>query len=167
MVLEFAKIVFPFRTVAFFALYVSLNTVFYARSTIAHKFIVAGTQLSVTSTPMLPDRMAESLADMTTYPEFTSYSNNIFGWSIAGDIFIVFLFVVMMLGLLSTHAHISLLVAILHFIGVILITHMVCKNGSINFLICAVVFGIILPSVIEFWNILQIVAFKAYFYVAK
>ena len=167
MVLEFAKIVFPFRTIAFFALYVSVNTVFYARSTISHKYIVAGTQLSVSSTPSLPDRMAESLANMTTYPEYTSYRNTIFGWALAGDIIIVFLFITMMLGLLSTHAHISFLVGMLHFLGVILITHMVSQNGSVNFLICAVVFGIIVPAVLEFWNILEIVAFKSYFYVAK
>ena len=168
MVLEYQKIVFPFRTIAFLSLYIAVNTVFYDRADIAQKYVVAGTQSAVQSAPTLPDRMGTVLStNVTGYPEFKSYRDTIFAWSIVADVFIVFLFVTLLLGLVTTRAHVSFLMGTLHFIAIILLTHMVTKNASVNYLICAVVFGIIVPAVIEIWYILEIAVFKSRSYVAK
>lgn len=167
MVLEYAKIVFPFRTIAFLSLYIAINTVFYDREDIARKYVVAGTQQAVLSAPGLPDRLTSVATNVTGYPEFVAYRDMIFTWSIVADVFIVFLFVTLLLGMVTTRAHVSFFMGVLHFIALILITHMVEKNASGDFLICAVVFGLILPALVEIWNILGIVVFKAYYYVPK
>lgn len=168
MVLEYAKIVFPFRTISFFALYILVNTVLYGRDQIAKDYIVSGTRISVLASPTLPSGMEKRLTDkIDSYPEYISYRNKIRDWAIAADVFIVVLFLCMVFGLLATHAHISFFIAMLHFIAVMLVTHMVCHKASVGYLISAIVIGVLVPSVIEIWNLLEIFVFKAYFYVSK
>jgi hypothetical protein len=165
MSVQHARIVFPFRALAFFSVYIVLNTILYHRDRIARDYVLNRVCPSRLSHPNLPSGIANRMSVVpTTFPEYASIEGAIYDWAVAGDFFIVLLFIAMILGLLSTQAHISFFIAMLHFIAVILVTHMVLVNASRAFLICAVVFGILLPIVIEIWNLLSLIVFKSDFY---
>jgi hypothetical protein len=166
--------VFPLRAVAFFAMYLILNTIFYSRKRYAHDYILEKTKNSIDVNPALPPetyaKLEEHLGNYRNnagdikYPPYTSYVKKILAWAIVGDVFVVWLFIAMILGLLLTHADTSMFIGFLHFIGVVLMTHMAVKNASADFLIAGVVIGAIVPALIEVWNLLQLYVFKSDFY---
>ena len=162
----YSKLVFPFRAMSFFSLYLAINTIFYNRNNVFRNYLWNRAQYADISTPNLPKNILQNLRDNASgFPDGASYKNTIFRWSIAADILLVFLFACMILGFLTNKAFITFVIGSLHFIGVILCTFLVIEYASPNFLICAIAFGVIFPALIEIVNLISILAFKTDFYV--
>jgi hypothetical protein len=90
-------------------------------------------------TPGLSGVVANSLNNPENFPEYVSFRQGIYYWVVAGDVLLAFLFAAMILGLLANQAHICFLI----------------------------VFGVILPLLIELWNLLAILVFKSDFYFSQ
>jgi hypothetical protein len=115
--------------------------------------------------PLVPRRLENiTYINGTHYPPWNDLNSSVQAWIIAGDVFIVLLFFAMVFGFLLTVAHVSFLIAMLHFVAVVLLTHFYCEYGHIGFLITAVWIGVIAPFLIEVWRIVQLFVFKADFY---
>jgi hypothetical protein len=162
--IQYARIVFPFRAISFFSLYIVTNTVLYHRDRLAYDYVRSRALYWGRLTPGLSDTVVASLNNPQNFPDYKSFQQGIYDWVVASDVFLAFLFAAMILGLLANQAHICFLIAMLHFIAVILVTHMVIAEAPLAFLISAIVFGTILPLLIELWNLLAIFVFKSDFY---
>ncbi|OHS93409.1 hypothetical protein TRFO_11827 [Tritrichomonas foetus] len=161
----YAKLVFPFRALSFFSLYLVLNTILYGRENVIKNFIINKHLATPLSAPSLPPRLIETMRqNIIDFPEYNPIKNDIMGWIITADVFLVFLFICMILGFLTNKPHINFVIGTLHFIAVILSTHMIVKHQSFDFMICAVAFGTILPAIIEIYNLISILCFKNDFY---
>lgn len=164
----FSRVVFPFRTISFLAFYIILNTLLYSRNTVARKHIETSYAAGFLTSPTLPSNLGTIIVQNCEYlDEYKDYLAHIKGWIITADIFIVFLFCCLVFGFLTNYPYISIFIAFLHFIGIILCTHFALNYCSINFLICGVFFGIILPGLIEIHNIICLFAFKTDFYIPR
>lgn len=164
----YSRIAFPLRTISLFSFYIILNTILYASDDIARKYVLDRMRASVFSHPTLPDdllRHAES--GYMNFPKYKTYIAHIKGWVIVADIFIVFLAVCLVFGFMANYPYKTIFLSMLHFIGIVLCTHMVIDFASINFLIFGVFFGMIVPSLIEIYNIVLLFAFKKDFYVPR
>ena len=162
----YSKLVFPMRAMSFFSLYLAINTIFYNRNNYIKNYLYKRARYAHVSSPNLPPKLPQLLKDhYKNIPDYDKYKKLILGWCITADIFIVFLFICMILGFLTNKPYINFVIGVLHFIAVILCTHLTVKFASFNFLICAVAFGVLLPSLIEIFNIISIACFKNDFYV--
>ncbi|KAK8882349.1 hypothetical protein M9Y10_044991 [Tritrichomonas musculus] len=162
----YSKLVFPFRALSFFSLYLALNMIFYDRKMIVGKYIFNRIRYANISSPSLPSLLIEKAKKNIEYfPDFDKYNDQIFTWCITGDVFLVFLFVCMILGFLTNKPSTNFVIGGLHFIAVVLCTHLITQRASFNFMICAVAFGILLPSLIEIFNLISILCFKNDYYV--
>ena len=161
----YSKLVFPFRALSFFSLYLALNTIFYSRENVIKKYIYKKVEYSKYS-PRIPYKLVDLIKDnVKSFPDYDKYKKEIFGWCIAGDILLVFLFVCMILGFLTNKPATNFFIGGLHFIAVILLTYLILDRASFNYMICAVAFGLILPSLIEIFNLISILCFKNDYYV--
>lgn len=162
----YSKLVFPLRTMAFFSLYLAINTVLYNRNDYIKKYIIKRSEYSVLSSPALPQKIIDKIKEEAeNIPDYDKHKKLIFGWGIAADVFMVFLFICMMLGFLTNKPYINFVIGVLHFISVVLCTHLTVKRASFNFYICAVAFGVLFPSLIEIFNLISILCFKNDYYV--
>jgi hypothetical protein len=67
-------------------------------------------------------------------------------------------------GFLLTFPHISFIIAVLHFIAVVLLTHIFCEAAEVGSVITSVWVGVILPFLIEVWHVVRLFIFKTDFY---
>ena len=165
----FTRLVFPLRVVSFFSLYLVLNVTLYSRTSVIRKYILNKYSTAPISSPSLPENIVAVLdANITSFGEYQTYRDSIWGWVITADIFLVFLFICMILGFLANKPATNFVISVLHFIGVVLTTHMIVNYADIDFLICAAVFGAFLPGFVEIFNIISLFAFKNdYYYQSK
>ncbi|OHT08650.1 hypothetical protein TRFO_22731 [Tritrichomonas foetus] len=165
---KYSRLVFPFRSITFFSLYIILNTLLYSSSPISRNHVYNLGTSSYLSNPLLPDDLRTYVtANYMQLPIFKSYQNNMKGWIGVADFFIIFLFACLVLGFLTNSPHVSIVISVLHFIGIVLCTLFSISYGSINYLICGVTFGIILPALIEIVNIIGLFVFKTDFYIPR
>lgn len=164
----YAKIAFPLRTISLLSFYIILNTILYARDQMGRRYVISNLELSLFSHPTLPDNLLHNVNNYyMNFPKYKTYINHIKGWIIVADIFIVFLTVCLVFGFMANYPYKTIFLSLLHFIGIALCTYMVVSAGSINYLICGVVFGMILPGFIEIFNIISLFAFKKDFYIPR
>lgn len=164
----YSKLVFPLRTMSFFSLCLAINTIFYNRNIVIKEYIMNKSRYANISSPSLPPKLIGILESDKNYadiPDYKKHKKEILGWCITADIFFVFLFICMILGFLTNKPYINFVIGVFHFIAVVLCTHMITKKASFNFMICAVAFGVLLPSLIEIFTIGSLVCFKNDFYV--
>jgi hypothetical protein len=168
MSVTYARITFPFRVLSFFTLYIIINTILYNSDVLSDRYLSSRIPTSISLHPNLPAG-TQNLA-ITAIRNLTAWSDfhgQVQGWIITADVFIVFLFVAMILGLLLTVPHVSFLIAVLHFLAVVLLTHMFCEGEEVSFLIGAVWIGVILPLGIELWQAVRLFVFKTDFYYVR
>lgn len=88
----------------------------------------------------------------------------IFRWVIAADVLLAILFICLIFGFMTVYVHWTIVETFLMFVGLILISHSIIEDESPAFVISGIVFGIILPTVMELWNIIGLFVFKKDFY---
>jgi hypothetical protein len=165
MSIQDSQYVFPFRAVSLFSLYMLVNTICYNRESIGQTHVTERAANSILLNPGLPPDMLNYLSNgLWSFPQYVDYVNAIRDWTIAGDIFLAFLFAAMILGLLGGHPHLNFFIGFLHFIGVLLVTHVALEAAPAGFFITGIVFGVLLPIVVEIWNVLALFVFKKDFY---
>jgi hypothetical protein len=154
--------------ISFFTLYIIVNTLLYNAEEFSHRSVNARLEPSIVMHPNLPPGLTSLIAsnaqNLTLWQEIRSAVQ---GWAIAADVFIVFLFAAMVMGFLLTVPHINFVIAFLHFIAVVMITHVFAETASVSFLIGAVWIGVILPFFIELWYVLRLFVFRTDFYYVR
>ena len=166
--IKYSRIIFPFRSITFLSLYIILNTVLYGRGTFARNRVLRISEPSILSNPRLPDNILTVIdVNYTATPMYNSYYNGITGWVAVSDVFIIFLFVVLVLGFMANYPHLNMFISILHCIGILLATLFTVNYWSLNYLICGCFFGIIVPGLMEIYNIICLFAFKSDFYIPR
>ena len=163
--IRYAQIVFPFRVITFISIYILINVIYYNRDLYAreetflfyNKFNYISTNLPTNFINFVANHPGESSM-------FREVRRSIVAWGITADVFIALLFVCIILGFITPKAHMSFLISVLHFIGTLLLYIYIIHDRSIGLIISAVVIGILLPFLIELWNIFGIFVFKRSFY---
>ena len=164
----YARIAFPLRTISLFSFYIILNTILYSKDHMAQRYVISNLELNIFSHPSLPDDLLRHInQNYMNFPKYKTYVAHIKGWVIIADIFIIFLTVCLVFGFLANYPYKTIFLSLLHFVGIILCTYMVISSGSINFLICGVVFGMILPGLIEIYNLIYLFTYRKDFYVPR
>ncbi|EAX89882.1 hypothetical protein TVAG_153270 [Trichomonas vaginalis G3] len=169
--LQLSRTLFPFRVLAFSAIYITVNVILYTldsdyggEANIVKNYYSARFSNSNLS-PNLPDFIKSAISRTLSSNEMIAdATTELRIWLIFADIFLVFLFISLIFGIVTTVAHLSFIEGVLHLIGVILMSHALFQNAHRNFVICGVFFGIMLPFLMELWQLISIFVFKTDFY---
>ena len=151
------QIIFPFRVIGFFTLYILVNIGRFNRDTIGKQISSRNLEQVRNYNYMIP------FPSDSTQDE-DSVISQLNRWGIAADIFLACLFACLILGFLSTKAFASFAMGFLHFIGVLLCAHFLEAKAGIGYYISSIVFGILLPFVIELIDLFAIFVLKTDFY---
>lgn len=169
--IELSRTLFPFRVLAFSSMYILVNVILYTldsdytgNSNIIKNYYsnsIRNGHDGPNNAPFITNAIMNNILDCTIIKDATQELKI---WLIFADIFIVCLFVTLIFGIVTTVAHLSFIEGVLHLIGTVLLSYAVYDNAHRNFVICGVFFGVMLPFLMELWQILCIFVFKTDFY---
>ena len=168
---NFAKSIFPFRVFAFCVLYLTLNVVLWTlrddydgNGNFLTKYYEKSIDTAVVS-PNVAVTVKEAVkSNLGNSQIYKDARKSLKIWLIFGDVFLGLLFVALILGFNTIYVQMSFIEGFLHFIGIILISHAILSSASPNFIICAIVFGIIVPFVVELWQVFALFVLKTDFF---
>lgn len=168
----YAQKIFPLRVMTYIALFIVVNVALYTTSPSHYntksnfiKGYYAEKFAKTAGSPYLTeDLINQAVANVHTSSLVINENKQVRAWCIAGDVFLACLFALIIFGFTTVSPHISIIETAFHFIGLVLTSHAILENAAIGFFISGIVFGILVPIVIEIFALINIFVFKNEFY---